>query len=140
MNISSEGRIAISSLVPISPSLTSKIIKTDDFAPPDVPVQATQAELDAQVRRQNAEPVKAVFRINGEVVAAMQSYGTTFFSNAIALPDEGALSVDSVEAALRKRYGSALQVESYPGGNGPTFGMIFAEVYGGKGHLVNTQA
>lgn len=139
MSFSSEARMAISGLVAISPSLTSKIIKTNDIAPPDVPVHATQAELEMQIRRQNAEPAKAVFRVNGEVVAATQSYGTTFFSSAVALPDGMAANVDSVEAALRTRYGSALQVESYPRGNGPAFGTILAEVFGGKGHLVNTQ-
>ncbi|MBS1159068.1 MAG: hypothetical protein H6R15_1487 [Proteobacteria bacterium] len=141
MNISFEGGIAVSGLVPITPSPTSKVM-LDGGLPFDIRTLAdpTQAELDAQIRRQNAEPVRAVFRVNGEVVATMQSLGTTFFSNSVNFPHDRELSFSDVETALRRRYGSALQVESYSGGNGPTQGAILAEVYGGKGYLVNTQA
>ena len=141
MNVSSEGRIAVSGLVPITPSPTSKVI-FDGELPFDILALATpnQAESDAQIRRQNAEPVKAVFRVNGEVVAAIRASGATFFSNSVIFPHDRGLSVEDVETALRRRYGSALQVESYSGGNGPAFGVILADVYGGKGHLVNTQA
>lgn len=141
MNISSEGGIAISGLVPVSPSLTRKVILDDKVRSEILQALATpnQAELDAQRRRQDAEPVKAVFRVNGQVVAAMWSSGTIFFSNTVDFPKERELSVSDVETALHRRYGNALQVENYSVGNGPAFGLILAEAYGAKGYLVNTQ-
>lgn len=141
MNISSKSGIAVSGLVPITPSPSSKVA-LDSALPFDIRklAEPNQAESDAQIRRQNAEPVKAVFRVNGEVVATMQPSGTTFFSNSVSFPHDRELSTTDVESALRRRYGSALQVESYPGGNGPALGVILAEVYGGKGYLANTQA
>lgn len=102
--------------------------------------EPSQAETEAGIRRQNAEPVNAVFRVNGEIVATMQSSGTTFFSNSVVFPHDRELSFEDVETALHRRYGSGLQVENYPGGNGPAYGAILAEVYGGKGHLVDTRA
>lgn len=141
MNISSEAGIPVAGLVQITPSPDSKV-KLDGGLPFDIRTLAepTQAETDAQIRRQNAEPVKAVFRVNGQVVASMQSFGTTFFSNSVSFPHDRELSAADVETALRSRYGNAVQVETYAGRNGPAYGTILAEVYGGKGYLVNTQA
>lgn len=137
MTMAFDGRIAISGLVPLTPT---KIIKPENFSPPEIVAEPSQAEIDAQIRRQNAEPVTAVFRVDGQIVAAMQNSGTFFPSNAGAVTDGRALDATALEAALRQRHGNALRVERYPAGSGPAFGAILAEVYGGKGYLVDTRA
>lgn len=137
MTTVSDGGIAISGLAQLTPT---KIVKPENFSPPKIVGEPSQAEIDAQIRRQNAEPATAVFRVNGQVVAAMRDSGTFFPSNAGAVTDGRALDANSLEAILRQRHGDALQVERYPAGNGPAFGAILAEVYGGKGYLVDTRA
>ena len=140
MNISSDSGIPVAGLVQITPSPDSRVELDSRLIAMRTLAEPTQAETDAQIRRQNAEPVKAVFRVNGQVVASMQSFGTTFFSNSVSFPHDRELSAADVETALRSRYGNAVQVETYAGRNGPAYGTILAEVYGGKGYLVNTQA
>lgn len=137
MSMALDGGIAISGLVSLTPT---KIVKPDNFRPPKIIGEPSQAEIDAQIRRQNAEPATAVFRVNGAIVAAMNNSGTFFPSNAGAVTDGRARDVTTLEAVLRQRYGDALQVERYPAESGPAFGTILAEVYGGKGYMVNTHA
>ncbi|WP_296749713.1 hypothetical protein [Thiobacillus sp.] len=137
MTMAFDGRIAISGLVPLTPT---KIVKPENFSPPEIVAEPSQAEIDAQIRRQNAEPTTAVFRVNGQIVAAMRNSGTFFPSSAGAVTDGRALDANALEAALRQRHGNALRVERYPAGTGPAFGAILAEVYGGKGYLVDTRA
>ncbi|MDX9994597.1 MAG: hypothetical protein RBS28_04665 [Rhodocyclaceae bacterium] len=137
MSMASNGGIAIFGLKLLTPT---KIVKPENFRPPEIAPEPSQAETDAQIRRQNAEPVTAVFRVHGTIVATKQNSSTFFPSNAGAVTDGRASNVNTLEAALRQRYGAALQVEHYPAGSGPAFGSILAEVYGGKGHLVDTRA
>lgn len=137
MSMALDGGIAISGLVSLTPT---KIVKPDNFRPPKIIDEPSQAETDAGIRRQNAEPTTAVFRVNGKIVTAMTNSHTFFPSNAGAVTDGRAQNVTTLEAVLRERYGDALQVERYSAGNGPAFGTILAEVYGGKGYMVNTRA
>lgn len=136
MAMAFDGGIAISGLVPLTPT---KIAKPENFRPPRIVGEPSQAEIDAHLRRQNAEPVTSVFRVGGAIVATMQDSGTFFPSNAGAVTDGRASDATTLEAALRLRHGNALQVEHYPAGSGPAFGAILAEVYDGMGHLIDTR-
>ncbi len=102
--------------------------------------EPTAAETQAQIARQNAEPVGAVFRANGKVVAVMTGSGFTMFVSNAGAPPTRELSVDDVASRLAQRYGAALSVERYAPGAGPAYGRIVDEIYGTRSSLLDIRA
>jgi hypothetical protein len=106
-----------------------------------LPPEPTAAETQAQIARQNAEPVGAVFHANGKVVAVMTGTGGAMFvSNADAPRTTGELNVDGIASSLAQRYGATLSVERYAPGAGPAYGRIMDEIYGTRSSLVDIRA
>lgn len=104
------------------------------------PPEPSAAETQAHIARQNAEPVSAVFRANGKVVAVMRGSGGTMFVSNAGAPPTRELSLDDVASRLAQRYGAALSVERYAPGAGPAYGRIMDEIYGTRSSLLDIRA
>ena len=112
------------------------------------PLSRSAAERAAQIAKQRAEPAHTVYKVGGKVIAMHQHNGfTTFGSSA----DGGASTqakkagaaqgltgealntfvADAITAALKQKYGAALQVETYRDpATAPSSGAIEDAMFG----------
>ncbi|NIA67155.1 hypothetical protein HBA54_00950 [Pelagibius litoralis] len=110
------------------------------------------AERAAQLAKQRAVPVHSVYRVNGEIVAIHQTGGGTTSTNAAGgarnIPGQGDAATvgwerglrgdalndfvaDHITANLKKKYGSALTIETYDNAaSAPTTGEMQDEMFG----------
>ncbi|WP_422366596.1 hypothetical protein [Pelagibius sp.] len=120
------------------------------------PEELSATERAAQIAKQRAVPVHTVYRVNGEVVALHQTNGWSTTKNADSsariVPGQGdadkvgrelGLTGDALNdfvathmtANLKKKYGAALTVETYPNAaTAPSVGEVQDEMFGITSH------
>ncbi|RRC97703.1 hypothetical protein EHS89_16105 [Amphritea balenae] len=76
-------------------------------------------------------PQSTVVKLQGEIVATFGENGfQTFFKNSDGRLVQPGSSQYEVVAALKSKYGAALDINTFPSGTGPTEADIFEQMHG----------
>ena len=142
-SVNSSRRVNLAELIPLKGEL--KKVPFEEM--PQLLPEPTQAELDAQLAKQNQIKVHAVFQVNGKIIGNVLENGwTEFQKNADAPHDStiwdnatkrglsGAGAADylteKITAHLRQRY-PGLQVITFDSASAPTSGEYHERVLSG---------